>query len=66
MNEKVYILLIFLKQTNPGLVRLVATDLCLDVGGLETQRGAGAWARRDLGLNLGGSYWNREKGRQMA
>ena len=35
-------------------MRLVATDLCLTVGGPESERGAGPWARRELSLSLCG------------
>ena len=35
-------------QTVPGLVRLRATDLCVTVGGEDTEAAAGPLVRRDL------------------
>ena len=35
-------------QTSPGLVRLRATDLCVTVGGEDTEAAAGPFVRRDL------------------
>ena len=35
-------------QTVPGLVRLRATDLCVTVGGEDTEAAAGFFVRRDL------------------
>ena len=62
---KIYSLNCCKLQTNPGLVRLLTTDLCLSVGGPGSERGAGAWARRDLSLRPCGEaearaqIWNR-------